>query len=117
VAIRTPNVALGDLRFDGGPARVTQKIANRAAFARAIAVVELQHQRVRFATVNARVVAYVGQELLDAFGVVSRRVALGVGNVRRSITPVMLAIPRVLALATERMASANCAVLEVELGL
>src|SRR5262249_21167903 len=116
VTIGTAHIALGDLGGDSRPTAVPNQAADVHDLVGAIAMVEMRDQDVALATVDTRVSKQVLDDALDICGDVFEIVSPGGGDVCRPVALVMLTVPGVLTLAAERMAPADRAVFEVELG-
>jgi hypothetical protein len=78
-------------------------------------VIEVKHQDVGFAAINARMFKQVCDETFEILGIVARRIPLGIGDICGAITFVVPAVPGFVARAAKTVAPAMCFVLEAEL--
>jgi hypothetical protein len=114
VAVGTAHVALGDLCFDGRPARVPYETADGCALCGRIAVVELQDDQIRLAAIDARMSHEIVHYTAQVFHLIDSAIAVGISDVRRLVALIMRPVPRVLTLTAERVKKLRVAVLEVE---
>jgi hypothetical protein len=81
-----------------------------------VTVVELKHEWIALAAVDAWMLQQILDQAAQILIPVSGTVPVRVGDIRGPIPLIVLPVPCVLAVAAERMTPILCPVLEVELG-
>ncbi len=91
-----------------------QQIAHFDALDSGVAMIEVQDKWIRFTTVAAWMIDQVLNQSALVLSSVQIVIATGICDIRRFVALVVLAIPRALAFAAERVQAAQRAILEVE---